>query len=261
MHTQPNNAIAIVSGASGGIGAAVAAELARRGYRLVLMGRDLRKLENVRAAVAAGGGLIERVMAVDFADADAVADAAAQLAAHSPQVLVNNAGYGVFVPFLELSMSEHQRMIQVNYLAAAALIHAVLPGMVRRRGGCIINVASIAAKIGPWGHSAYAAGKSAMLTLTYALDAEYRSQGVRCSCLHPGIVDTPFFAGHGYEKLAGKIAKFRVPPQRVARAVGRLLDHPRVETYCPWHYRIVALLNELCPPLVRRVIARSGAAE
>src|SRR5258706_484180 len=101
---------------------------------------------------------------------------------HGPAtVLVNNAGFGWYATFLDHAHEDHRRLMEVNYFAAVATLRAVLPGMVLRRRGHVINIASMSTKMGPWGHAGYAAAKAALVSLTQTLAAEHHGDGLRFS--------------------------------------------------------------------------------
>lgn len=252
-------ALAVVTGASSGIGEATARLLAARGCRTVLIARDgdaLRRLADALSTHAPS-----RAFPLDLSDVDAVAPALAEIVAREGpvSVLVNNAGYNDFKPFLAGSAAEHERLLNVNYVAVARLIHTALPGMIELAAAGaaphVINISSMSAKIGPWGHAAYAAAKSALTTLTHALDAEYGPSGVRFGVIHPGLVRTRFFDQGDYPRLLHKFRRDAVTPERVARAVVRMLDRPRLDVCVPAHYRLLDLLIALAPASTHRAVA------
>ena len=256
---------AVITGASGGIGLACARLLARRGFHTVLISRRADALEAVARELSPLAP--STPMPADLADVDAVESLAADIvSAHGPAaVLVNNAGYNEFKPFLALSPAEHERLLNVNYVAAARLVRALLPGMLdlARAGALtnIINISSISAKVGPWGHAAYAAAKSALTTLTHALDAEYGQTGVRFSVVHPGLVRTGFFDRGEYPRLFEKFRGDAISPERVASAVVGLLDRPRLDICVPGHYRLLDLLRAVAPTWTHHAVGRQSRIE
>lgn len=188
----------LVTGASTGIGAVFARELAKRGAHLVLVARSDAKLR----ALAKEVGNAE-VIACDLSQRGA----AEKLRAAAPDidVLVNNAGFGKFGAFEEMPADELQEMVDLNVSALTALAHAFMPVIAHRKGG-IINVASTAA-FQPVPHMAvYAATKAYVLSLSEALWGEYREQGVRVLALCPGATETPFFERSGEAAALGKKA-------------------------------------------------------
>ena len=250
--------LAIVTGASSGIGHAVATLLASRRYRTILIARRAERLRQLASELASHAPSV--AVPLDLSDTDAVGPVAAALVAeHGPvDVLVNNAGRGLLKPFLDQSPEELDWMMRVHYFAAAALIRAVLPGMLERRQGHVINIGSIATKIGPWGHAAYTAAKSALVSLTQTLAVEYSRDGVHFSYVNPGVIRTEFFDEPSYASMASKVSRHGLSAEAAARRIVSLLDRPRPELVIPRYYRVIDWLNVLCPPLVRHVIARQS---
>lgn len=185
---------AVVTGASRGIGRAVALNLARAGATTVLVARDEERLEQVAADIRSLGGTA-LVLPCDVADPDAVARAAARaLDVGGPvDVLVNAAGFAVWRPFLEVTSEEHESMMATNYWGTFGWIRELLPGMLERGRGTIVNVSSGAGKFAFGVTSGYSASKFAVSGLSEALYREYRSRGIRVACLHPGSVRTDFW--------------------------------------------------------------------
>ncbi|MEZ6187246.1 MAG: SDR family oxidoreductase [Planctomycetota bacterium] len=176
---------ALVTGASSGIGAAVARRLGAEGYRVVLVARRLERLEALARELPDA-----RALAVDLL-AD---DAAAQLLAAEPtlDVLVNNAGAGRFGPALEIPAEDQAREVRLNCEALTRLTLAYLPGMVARGSGVIVNLASIAGFQPVPYFATYGATKAYVLSLSLALDEELRGKGVRVVAVCPGPVPTEF---------------------------------------------------------------------
>lgn len=193
---------ALVTGASMGIGAAFARELARRGARLVLVARSRDKLDALAAEL--GGA---RVIAEDLARPGAarrVFDAVAA-AGIDVDVLVNNAGFGIHGAFSDVALTTHREAIDLNVGALVELSHAFLPMLERRQGG-VIHVASTAAFQPVPYMAVYGASKAFVLSFSEALWAEYRKRGVRVLALCPGATDTPFFSRAGETAAVGKKA-------------------------------------------------------
>jgi len=175
---------AIVTGHKGGIGAAIAATLADDGA--VVTGLDLPDF--------------------DLADiATLEARAAKVVAEHGPiDILVNNAGVTVLGTVLETSLAEVERVFRVNFLAAYALMRAVLPGMVERGQGVIVNIASDQALIGKQVSAAYGASKGAIAQLSRSAALDWARFGIRVNCIAPGSTDTPMLAA----VIGGLAAKY-----------------------------------------------------
>ena len=186
---------AIVTGASRGIGAAAAAELARRGARVTLIGRDLATLE-ARSAELGAAGAETFAVACDLADASAVPSATAQAAARfgPAEILVNNAGQGAAGSFMDTSPEVWERMLAVNLLGPVHCIRAVLPAMLEAGRGRIVNVASMAGLKGYGRVAAYAASKHALVGLTRSLAIEVRKRGITVNAVCPGYTETSMSA-------------------------------------------------------------------
>lgn len=184
---------ALVTGASTGIGFELARLLARDGYRLVLVSRDPARLDEAAARLRREWPeTVIELRAVDLADADGM-DELCEYAAHlGPDVLVNNAGFGGYGPFVTSQPSEEVAMIATNITALTMLAKAVLPGMLERGAGRILNVGSTASFApGPFA-AVYAATKAYVLSLSEALAEEVSGSGVTVTCLCPGPTETGF---------------------------------------------------------------------
>ena len=186
------NKVALVTGAGKGIGRAVALALAAEGVHVGLLARTESDLLEVAAEIIAAGGAVVTVVA-DVADRTAVNIAVAKIQQElGPiDILINNAGIGVFGKFMELEPEQWEHIIQVNLMGTYYATHAVLPSMVARQTGDIINISSTAGQRGAAGTSAYSASKFAVLGLTESLMQEVRKHNIRVSALTPSTVATP----------------------------------------------------------------------
>ncbi len=186
------SASALVTGASRGIGRAVALALARAGVRLTLVARSRKDLDAVASEIAAGGGsaIVHAADLQDPAAAKGVVDAA--VSAHGGlQVLVNNAGVGGFSPLAETSDEEWERILGTNLTAVFRLTRAALPQLTKR-GGHIFMISSLAGQNPIANMSAYCASKAALDHLASCLMLEVRHSGVKVTTIAPGSVDTGF---------------------------------------------------------------------
>ena len=206
---------ALVTGASRGIGRAIARRLAAT-HDIVAVARSQPELDALAAEIAGEGGRC-RPIVLDVTDGEAVARALAGIEA---DVLVNNAGVGVLKPFLELSLEEWQRMVDVNFNALYHVTRAVLPGMVSRERGHVVIVGSIAGRSAFVGGSCYAATKHAVMGFAESLMLEVRDAGVKVSVVSPGSVATDFSPPKPRE-LAWQLL-----PEDVAEAVAHAVDTP-----------------------------------
>ena len=179
---------ALVTGASRGIGRAIAERLARDDYEVVVAARNRAELDQAVAAIVAAGGRA-RALVLDVSDPQAVA---AALTGAELDVLVNNAGIGNLKPFMELTAADWQRTIDVNVNALYHVTHAVLPGMIARRSGHVCTIGSISSRSAFVGGSCYAATKAFVTAWSESLMLELREHGVKVSVVMPGSVATHF---------------------------------------------------------------------
>jgi NADP-dependent 3-hydroxy acid dehydrogenase YdfG len=183
--------VALVTGASSGIGAGMAAMLAAEGARVALAARRAAELEHVAARIRADGGIALPVVA-DLTDDESLASLVARTQDElgPVDVLVNNAGYAVWKPLEATTMAEWDRTFSVNVRAAAYLCAAVLPGMQGRRFGRIINVGSEAGAAIVPGLAAYCVSKHALRALTEVIQDGNHDNGIKAWVICPGFVDT-----------------------------------------------------------------------
>ncbi len=234
--------IAVVTGASSGIGAAVSRLLAARGYRVILVARRRERLQALAAEIEANGGRAE-IIATDLTRPEGVR-AVYELVMKKGEgidVLVNSAGFGWYGYASDMPSETARGMIQVNNAALAQLIVLFLPLMRGRGYGHIINVSSVAGSIpSPWA-ALYSATKSFVDTMTTALHRELRGSGVHVSAVRPGPVLTEFYKTVA-RLSAGRsipVERFGVQPQVVASTVVRLIQKPRRAVYVPRGLRLV----------------------
>jgi short-subunit dehydrogenase len=187
--------LALVTGASAGIGAAFARILARHGYDLALTARRADRLETLAEEIRLRSGVETLTVAADLADPDATDRILEHLAAHGRTVdaLVNNAGYGLPGAYADTRWEDQQAFLQVMLHAPCELAHKVLPGMVERRFGRIVNVASLAGLVpGSAGHTLYGATKSFLVKFSQSLHLETEAHGVHVTALCPGFTYSEF---------------------------------------------------------------------
>lgn len=202
MATQATRSTALVTGASSGIGLELATLLARDGHHLVLVARSRGKLEDIGRALHEEFDIVATVVARDLAEPASPQAIAADLASRgiAVDILVNNAGFGVYGLFAETPLEKELEMIQVNIAALTHLTKIFLPGMIARRGGKILNVASTAAfQPGPL-MAVYYATKAYILSFSEALANETAGTGVTVTALCPGPTITEFQKQAGLEK-------------------------------------------------------------
>jgi short-subunit dehydrogenase len=196
--TADKRPVTLITGASAGIGAALAHEFAANGHELVLVARREQALNTLADAIAATGAARPTVLRMDVARVDAARDLGEALAKRSlePEIVVNNAGFGLLGAADKLDRAEQLAMIDLNVRALTDLSLAFVDSLERRKGG-ILNVASIAAFLPGPGMAVYYATKAYVLSFTEALHQELKGRGVRVTALCPGPVATEFQARAG----------------------------------------------------------------
>lgn len=193
--------IALVTGASGGIGAEIARELARRGHGVTLVARRKQRLETLAAELRGEFGVRTETVAADVSKPASRSRLPGRIAELGLEVdiLVNNAGFATGGPFAEADPARELEQVQVLVEAVVALTSAFLPAMVERRRGAILNVASTAG-MQPLPYAAgYSAAKAYALTFSEAIHQEVQGQGVTVTALAPGPVDTEFWDTAGWQ--------------------------------------------------------------
>ena len=211
---------ALVTGASGGIGEELARLLAAGGHDLVLVARSADRLGALASELSRAHRIAAAVIPQDLSDPDAAErlDAALRTRDIAIDILVNNAGFATYGPFVDTPEADEARLLQVNVVALTMLTKKLLPAMVRRRRGRVLNVASTAAfQPGPW-MAVYYASKAFVLSFSEALTSETEGTGVTVTCLCPGPTETGFQdrAKMRESKLFASISV--MAPREVARA-------------------------------------------
>jgi hypothetical protein len=246
---------ALVTGASSGIGEAMARELAARGAGLVLVARRAERLEALARELAEHHpGLAMRVLPLDLAAPGAAGRLFQETegAGQRIDLLINNAGVGTNNTFLEIPWDKTAQQIQLNLVALTELTYRFGQAMRQRRAGYILNVASIGAYAPcPW-FATYAAGKAYVRSFTLALAAELAGTGVRVCCLCPGSTESEFHAGAG-QSLPALVGPFTMSARRCARIGLRAVLSGRREIVSGW-------LNSLGMFLLRFVPTRLATA-
>jgi NAD(P)-dependent dehydrogenase (short-subunit alcohol dehydrogenase family) len=209
----------LVTGSTSGIGRAAAERFGREGATVIVTGRDEQRGHEVVDAIEAEGGQA-RFIAADLSESDGAAKLA--LAAGDVDVLVNNAGIFPFGASHEIPIDQVRAVFDFNVVAPFALVAALVPGMVARGSGAIVNVSTMVASFGNPGMSAYGASKAALELLTKAWAAEYGPHGIRVNTVAPGPTRTPGTAGAGdlIDTLAGTLPLGRpADPDEIANAI------------------------------------------
>ncbi len=236
------NEVAIVSGASSGIGAATARELARRGAKVVLAARREDELEEEAEAIRVAGGEAVSIP-TDVRDMAELARLVERTEAAFGRidVLVNNAGTNWTRALAATPPDEVLRLLEVNLLGAMLLTRAVLPGMLERRHGAIVSVGSLSGRVAM--EPVYSASKFGLRGFSLALRRQLAGSGVSVSLVSPGNVRTEMTDG-----VQGRMAE----PELVARTICDLALHPRREVVVPRQHYAIAWLEQMLPSLVDR---------
>jgi short-subunit dehydrogenase len=246
---------ALVTGATAGIGAAFARRLATEHHDLVLVARNATRLEAFAAALRDSGGGSVTTLSADLTTADGCAAVEERLAA-GVDVLVNNAGIGLGGSFLENSVEQEQRMLDLNVRAVMRLTHAAVRGMVERRRGDVVNVSSVAG-FGPIGGT-YSASKAWVTTFSEALHADVRRHGVRVVALCPGFVRTEFHERAGID-VGDRTGPLWLDADRVVRDALHDLRRGRAVSVPSAQYKVLAgVIRYLPHGVLRAAGARRG---
>ncbi len=249
--------VAVITGASRGIGRAVARAAAQRGAQVGLISRSQDELDAVLKEVGGRGA----VSVADVGRRDDIERALGEIeSALGPiDILVNNAGIGAYASFADEDVETFERLMRINYLGTIYAMKAVLPGMIERKRGHIVNVASIAGRIGAPFEAAYSATKFAVAGLSEAVAIELSTAGVGVSVVNPGPVDTEFFEarGHPYARSTPK----PVTAERVAGDVIAAVEKNKLETYVPRWLGTAVISRVMIPPLYRAGTTRAFKQE
>lgn len=256
--------LALVTGASSGIGMALARALAARGYDLALSARRADRLEALAVELAARHGIEAFAVPADLAAFDACETVIAQIEARGREVevLVNSAGFSIAQSFADVPWPRQRDFLMTLVVNACGLTHLVLPGMRRRRSGRIINIASLAGFApGVAGHSLYPGAKSLTIKFSQALDAEHRAEGIRVTAVCPGFTQTEFAQANGTDAVMAQAPRrlFQTADQ-VAAAALRANDRGQVVAVPGWWNAVAAGLLQYMPQgLVRAILMRGSA--
>ncbi len=255
--------VALVTGASSGIGEAFARALARRQMRLILVARSRDKLTRLAADLVDRYRVQAEVVAVDLADEDGVRCLLAEIERLRMPVdlLINNAAVGCYGPFESIPLERDRRQVLLNVAAVVDLAHAVAPGMLERGGGAIVNVGSVLSYWPTPSHAVYAASKAFVLSFSQALAAEYESRGLRVLALCPGSTATSFGEAAGAPASRARFGVLsrlvvRRPEQVVLTAIKALESGAPVVVDGPLNRAAVRVQHLLPRMLIARLIAR-----
>ncbi len=257
--------VALITGASAGIGSSFARELACRGHDLILVARRLDRLESLADELRTEHGVDCRVETVDLSRSEEIAPLVDRLIADGVEVevLVNNAGYGLSGAFLSRTWQEQEDFLQVLLISVCELTHRLLPGMKERGKGRIIQVSSFAGFIpGTAGHTLYGAVKAALNLFSECLHLECKGSGVNVTALCPGFTLTEFHDVNGTrERMSGIPGFMWLASDRVAREALDACERGNVYCIPGGVYRCLLTFLGLLPASLRRyLVASSGSS-
>ncbi len=254
--------LAIVTGASSGIGLHIARLLAERNYRTVLIARREKRLDDLAAELSRFSPSV--ALPMDLADVDSIDAALAPVfESEGPaSVVINCAALGVYAPFEQQNTDVLSRIMRINHEAPVRIIRAAWPGFVElKRLGQVVhvmNICSSSARVGAWGLAGYAASKGAMRALTEVLASEHHNDGIRFTLVYPGIVATPYFEQPNMDILWQIVKRHAISPEHVARKVVDAIGTRRTVMYVPAHYRLIDLLYALSPAAALRIVRQQS---
>lgn len=244
--------IVLISGASSGIGAITASILAERGAIPILTGRSAERLKQQAASIK-GENAFYVMDVTNMEQVQQTVDAIIERYGRI-DILLNNAGYGQFETIMKMPIESFEAMMDTNYMGIVRCVKAVLPHMEKRGEGHIVNVASMAGKIGSAKSTSYTATKHAVLGFTNSLRMELKPMGIHVSSINPGPIDTEFFAiadpSGSYVK---NVSWFMMKPHYVARAIVRVMERKTHELDLPRAASVGIKLYGLFPRVADRM--------
>jgi short-subunit dehydrogenase len=252
-------AYALVTGASKGIGRAIAFELALHGFDLLLAARSEALLLQTAEEIKGRYRVQVKTFPVDLSARNAAEKLAAWCSQHdiSVNALVNNAGYGLWGLFENIPLAEEQNMMQLNMNAMVELSHFFIPLLKKHKPAYILNVSSTTAFQAVPAMSVYAASKAFVITFTRGLQYELRGSGIKVSCLIPGTTDTSFIDRARMEPLREIARKFEMKPEIVARAAVQGMLKGTLEIIPGFSNKASAVGTKFLPKRVAENIAAS----
>ena len=242
--------VAVITGGSSGIGATLARDLTRAGWRCVLVARGEERLRELAGEIGAEAEIC------DVGDRAAVDALAARVTERHPQIklLVNNAGIPARADFISGDAERIENVIRINYLGGVWCLRAFLPALEAAAPSDVVNVVSVAGAVTMPPSGPYAASKHAQLAFSRATAAQLRGRGVRVHTVLPGFAETEGFPQRGV--IPKQLEWTVIGPERIARSILGAVEHDRRESFVPWFFRPVAWLQVL-RSIARRPDARA----
>lgn len=250
----------LITGASSGIGKAIAFEFASKGAKLIIASRRFNALRKVADELEDAFPEIQAPLAMpcDITDRESVKKVIQSCVDHfgGIDILINNAGIGVYGNTDKTSVEDFRSIMEVNFFGSVHCILEVLPIMKRKGEGQIVNIVSVAAKHGVPYLGAYSASKAALATLSQSLSAEHAKSGISILIVYPGYTQTDFFER---EKKVGGAHRPPGPyasPQKVAKAIVKAVENKKRDLVLSFKGKALALVQNLMPWLVDRAMER-----
>jgi len=254
--------IALVTGASGGVGAATAKAMAQAGAQVLLLARREAELQRVAQEILAAGGQA-RVYPVDLADVEAIEAVAKRITEEvgTPDILVNNAGSGRWKFLEDTTPEEAWQMMELPYFAAFNVTRAFLPAMLKRGSGHIVNVSSVGSRFVWPGATAYLAARWAVRGFTEALRADLYGSGIGVTLFESGEIDSPYWEHNpGSRERVPKIACMipNLTPEQVGRAIVRGVRRNKRLIVIPFMMKVIYLQHFFFPWVVQWLMTVTG---
>lgn len=249
----------VITGGSGGIGAKLGLYVANKGAVPILLARSVDKLEEVKKMIQEYTGVEPIIHRLDVSDPEAVNTVFDSILKEVEQVdvLVNNAGFGVFDFFHEADLQDLKNMLDVNVFGLMACTRKVLPQMVERNSGHVINVASVAGKIATPKSTVYSATKHAVLGFSNGLRMELADTDIHVTAVNPGPVNTNFFniADESGDYIKN-VAQYMLEPDDVARKIVGAMEKPKREINVPFVMNAGSRMYQVFPGTLEKVIGK-----
>jgi len=256
--TPLKNKVVIVTGASSGIGKETAKVFAKAGCKVVLASRNIDNLKKVEEEIKTFNSnvLVVQTDVSDFKSLDNLVEETLKVFGRI-DILINNAGFGIYGWFHQTPFEEIENIMRVNFLGSAYLIHKVLPLMMQQGEGVIVNVSSVVGKRGVSGMGIYSASKFALTGLTEALRVEYKKFGIHFIGVHPGTTDTKFFENAKYYGTNRMQGRFMImSAEKVAKEILKAVLKRKREIVLTPLGKLTVWINKFFPSFVDFMMSR-----
>ncbi|MCS7230461.1 MAG: SDR family oxidoreductase [Candidatus Kryptonium sp.] len=250
--------VAIITGASTGIGKETAKIFAKAGCKVVLASRNLENLNKVADEIKSFNQnvLVVQSDVSDFGSLDNLVDQTLRNFGRI-DILVNNAGYGIYGWFHQTPFEEIEKIMRVNFLGSAYLIHKIVPIMIEQGGGIVVNVSSVVGKRGVSGMGIYSASKFALTGLTEALRVEYKKLGIHFIGVHPGTTETKFFENAKYYGTTRMQGRFMImSAEKVAEEILKAVVKKKRDIILTPVGKLTVWINKFFPSFVDFVMSK-----